>query len=153
MRPEHRLLYETYIVLHKLMIIAALLLLPLLAWHHAMTQIVENYGMPRMWEEDFREEQLSRWKIWVWVLIWILVSVVSLCWELLLMSDVGPSGSSTCHLVVGMVSRDTASADEKYDERSGRQSYGESAYNERGWSDPAKIRSKHSYLQTHISPP
>jgi hypothetical protein len=73
---DYRFLFKAHIVFHKLMIIGVIVLLPLLAWHHAMTQVFEKYDMPRMWDQDFRDVQMSASKVWVWVLMWVFVSAV-----------------------------------------------------------------------------
>jgi hypothetical protein len=63
-----------HIAIHKLMALAALNLLPLLAWHNAMTHLFDKYDMPVTWEQDFQQAQLSGPKTWLWVAMWILVS-------------------------------------------------------------------------------
>jgi hypothetical protein len=64
---------RTQIVIHKLTIIAALDLLPLLAWHHGTVQFFEDYGMPKYWKDEMGQIQLSGLKTWLWAALWILV--------------------------------------------------------------------------------
>ena len=73
-RYAHRSIIRAHIAIYRLTSIVVLSLLPLLAWHNAMTHIVDKYDMPRMWKEDFRERQLSGLRVWVWVFMWICVS-------------------------------------------------------------------------------
>jgi hypothetical protein len=64
-------------VIHKLMVIAALNLLPLLAWHHATMKFFEEYGIPEQLKDELGRIQLSGLKTGLWIVIWILVSCAS----------------------------------------------------------------------------
>jgi hypothetical protein len=68
-----RAFVRTYIVIYKLMVLAAINLLPLLAWHNAMTDLFDKFDMPRIWVKHFQRLQLSGPRTWLWVAIWILV--------------------------------------------------------------------------------
>jgi hypothetical protein len=68
-----RAFIRTYIIVHKLIVLAAIILLPLLAWHNAMTDLFDKYDMPVTWEQTFQRIQLSRPRTWLWVALWILV--------------------------------------------------------------------------------
>jgi uncharacterized membrane protein len=68
-----RAFIRIHIVIYKLMVLAAIILLPLLAWHNAMTDLFDKYDMPETWEHQFQRMQLSGPRTWLWVAIWILV--------------------------------------------------------------------------------
>jgi hypothetical protein len=68
---------RTQIVIHKLMVIVALNLLPLLAWHHATMNFFEEYGIPEELKDELGKIQLSGLKIGLWIVIWILVGCAS----------------------------------------------------------------------------
>jgi hypothetical protein len=68
---------KTKIVIHKLMVIAALDLLPLLAWHHATMKFFEEYGIPEKLKDEMGQIQLSGLKTGLWIVMWILVGRAS----------------------------------------------------------------------------
>jgi hypothetical protein len=69
-----RSIIKSQILIHKLMAITALNLLPLLAWHNSTAHLADRYVMPSKWDAEYSRLQLSGWKTWVWVFMWILVS-------------------------------------------------------------------------------
>ncbi|KAL5117151.1 hypothetical protein ACEQ8H_004976 [Pleosporales sp. CAS-2024a] len=73
---ESRIFARVQITIHKLMLIIALVLLPLLAWHNATVHLFDKYDMPREWEEDFRKIQLAGSKTALWVALWISSSAI-----------------------------------------------------------------------------
>jgi hypothetical protein len=64
---------RTQIVIHKLVVIAALNLLSLLAWHHATMKFFEEYGIPEDLKDELGQIQLSGLKTGLWIVMWILV--------------------------------------------------------------------------------
>ena len=64
---------KAQIAIHKLRIITALTLLPLIAWHNAIVHVFETYNMPRHLVERLRAIGLAGPKTPLWVALWILV--------------------------------------------------------------------------------
>jgi hypothetical protein len=68
-----RAFIRIHIVIYKLMVLVSIILLPLLAWHNAMTDLFDKFDMPRVWEKQFQRLQLTGPRTWLWAAIWILV--------------------------------------------------------------------------------
>lgn len=58
-----------------LTLIAALLLALMLLWHISTITLVENYYMPQWWVKAFLAEHANGWRVAVWVLVGVLVSL------------------------------------------------------------------------------
>lgn len=71
---------RAHIIIYKLTSLTTLAVLPLLAWHHAMTHLIEKYEMSDGWEDSFRDLQFSGPKVWVWVFMWVFVSLSNMSW-------------------------------------------------------------------------
>jgi hypothetical protein len=68
-----RAFVKAQIVIHKLMIITAFILLPLLAWHNATVHLFEDYGLAKEWKKTMRNIQLAGLRTVKWVAMWIFV--------------------------------------------------------------------------------
>ncbi|KAF1352766.1 hypothetical protein EJ07DRAFT_158998 [Lizonia empirigonia] len=71
---RHRILTAN-IHISAAILIAALLLMLMLLWHISTITLVENYMMPEWWVKAFLAEHANGWRVGVWVLVGVLVSV------------------------------------------------------------------------------
>ena len=68
-----RALCRMHVFLYKLIVIAALNLLPLLTWHNATMHFFEEYHIDGHLKDTLKREQLGAGKMLLWIAIWILV--------------------------------------------------------------------------------
>jgi hypothetical protein len=71
----NRTFVKAQITIQKLIVLSALALLPLLAWHHSTTRLFDDFPRPNRWAKDFRSLQASGRKTALWVAVWIFVGV------------------------------------------------------------------------------
>jgi hypothetical protein len=69
---------KAQISIQKLILLAALALLPLLAWHHSTTRLFDDFPRPNRWAEDFGSLQASGGKTALWTAVWISVGLNAL---------------------------------------------------------------------------
>jgi hypothetical protein len=72
--PGERILTAN-IYISTFQFLAALLLTLMLLWHISTVTLVENYGMPDWWEEDFLAELSRGWRTGVWAVVLFVVPV------------------------------------------------------------------------------
>jgi hypothetical protein len=65
--------FRAQIAIHRLILLVALALLPLLTWHLSTSHVFEKIEMPKGWKEEFQKLQLPEWRMVLWVAAWILV--------------------------------------------------------------------------------
>jgi hypothetical protein len=65
---------DTCILTYCLTIITSFLVLLMLLWHLSAAHLVDSYGMPDEWAEDFLEKQFAGWRGALWGLVFAAVS-------------------------------------------------------------------------------
>jgi hypothetical protein len=68
-----RTFVKAQIAIQKLIVLAALALFLLLAWHHSTTLLFDDFPRPKRWAEDFGSLQASGGMTALWIAVWISV--------------------------------------------------------------------------------
>jgi hypothetical protein len=71
--PSSRNAFRAQIAIHRLILLAALALLPLLTWHQSSSHLFEKIDMSNDWKDKFQKLQGPGWKTELWVAVWLLV--------------------------------------------------------------------------------
>jgi hypothetical protein len=96
-----------HILIYSLTIIASLLVLLMLLWHISTTHLIDDYGMPADWEEDFLEKQFAGGKGALWGILFVVVrlGLNDRCNEYAHEWGVGSPRLCVCATIAGPLSR------------------------------------------------